>query len=270
MKIISWNVNGLRAQLKKPYLFDMIEKEKPSILCMGETKLTCPIDDVTKILNDKLPSYKYKYFSQCSIKKGYSGTAILSRYKPINIMYGIDNSTTNSTSNIDKEGRVITLEFNNFYLIHVYTPNSGELLLRLNYRVDTWDIEFRKYLAKLEFNKPIILCGDLNVANEIIDLHNPNGNKNTAGYTNEERNSFKLLLQNVNLIDTYRFLHPTKIEYSYWSYRHKARENNKGWRIDYFLISKKIITTVKKSTILTNIMGSDHAPIKLSIKLSIK
>jgi len=258
MKIIAWNVNGLRATVKKPYLFDLINKENPSIICMGETKLTCPIDDIQHIFKKKLPSYKYKYFSHCSIKKGYSGTCILSRYKPIQVTYGLGS--------LDNEGRVITLEYKSFYLIHVYTPNSGELLARLKYRVETWDVEFRKYLANLQKNKPIIVCGDLNVANEMIDLHNPSGNKHTAGYTDEERNSFKLLLSNLNLIDTYRYLHPKKIEYSYWSYRRKAREHNKGWRIDYFLVSEKLIKRIKKSKILTKIIGSDHAPIKLSLQ----
>ena len=257
MKIIAWNVNGLRGMIKKPYLFELIENENPDIICMGETKLTCPIDDVITVLNEKLNNYPYKYFSHCSTKKGYSGTAIISKRKPLNIFYGINQD-------IDLEGRVITVEFKSFYLIHVYTPNSGELLARLKYRINIWDIEFRKYLANLQKNKPIIVCGDLNVANEMIDLHNPSGNKHTAGYTDEERASFKKLLNDLNIIDTYRYLNPKKIEYSYWSYKRKARENNKGWRIDYFLVSEKIIKKIIQSTILTN-GGSDHAPILLNL-----
>jgi exodeoxyribonuclease-3 len=166
---------------------------------------------------------------------------------------------------MDDEGRVITLEFNKFYLVHVYTPNSGMTLARLNYRVNQWDKMFKKYLNELQDKKPIIVCGDLNVANEDIDIHDPKNNKKSAGFTNEERDSFKKILNDVNLIDTYRYLHPNKVEYSYWSYRMNSRNKNKGWRIDYFLVSHKLIKHIKKSKILTNVMGSDHAPIKLSL-----
>jgi exodeoxyribonuclease III len=260
-KIIAWNVNGIRANLKKDHLFKLIEKEKPHIICFGETKLSCPIDDVQKKLREKIKGYKYRYYSQCIVKGGYSGTSIFSKKEPINVNFGIDSK------NYDMEGRVITLEFDKYYLIHVYTPNSGESLQRLNYRVDEWDKLFRKYIKKLNSKKNIIVCGDLNVANEDIDIHNPKTNKKTAGFTNEERISFKKTLKDVNLVDTYRLLNPDKIEYSYWSYRFKSREKNKGWRIDYFLVSKKIIKKVTKSNILTNIYGSDHAPIKLVIKI---
>jgi exodeoxyribonuclease-3 len=258
MKIIAFNINGLRANIKKNDLFDMIKEEFPTIICLSETKLSCPIMDTEKIMSEKLPDYKYHYYSTCTNKKGYSGTAIYSRKQPINVMYGLYN--------IDEEGRVITLEFNKFYLIHVYTPNSGIVLARLDYRVNKWDKMFKKYLNELQEKKPIIVCGDLNVANEDIDIHNTN-NKKTAGFTNEERESFKKLLNDVNLVDTYRYIHPKKIEYSYWSYRMNSRNKNKGWRIDYFLVSHKIIKNVKKSKILTKVMGSDHAPIKLSLKL---
>jgi len=259
MKIIAWNINGMRAMLKKTHLFDLIREENPDIICMGETKLTCPIVDVTSNIEVNLPDLKYRYFSHCSTKKGYSGTVILSKKKPINVIYGLNS--------IDNEGRVITLEFKGFYLIHVYTPNSGELLARLDYRVNTWDNEFRKYLENLQKNKPLILCGDLNVANEKIDIHNPLGNKRSAGFTDEERDSFKNLLNSVNLIDSYRYLHPQEIEYSYWSYRQKSRIKNKGWRIDYFLVSQSLIKKVSNSIILTNVIGSDHAPVNLVIKL---
>jgi exodeoxyribonuclease-3 len=257
MKIIAWNINGMRAMLEKPDMFNMIEEEKPDIFCFGETKLTCPIMDVQKKLEEKITSYKYRYFSQCSIKKGYSGTCIFSKKKPLNVMYGLNN--------IDMEGRVITLEFKKMYLIHVYTPNSGEVLARLKYRVDTWDTEFRKYLHDLQKKKPIIVCGDLNVANDNIDIHDPKHNMKSAGFTIEERDSFKKLLNDLKLVDCFRHLHPNDTLYSYWSYRRQARVKNKGWRIDYFLVSEKLIDMVKKSKILTNTMGSDHAPVTLNI-----
>jgi exodeoxyribonuclease-3 len=259
MKIISFNVNGLRAITKTNNLFNLIENEKPTILCLLETKLSCPIIDIQKIMNDKLPTYKYKYYSSCVDKNGYSGTAIFSKKKPLNVIEGI------GIDELDKEGRVLTAEFKKFYLINVYTVNSGIGLSRLDYRINKWDIGFRKYLKKLQEHKPIIVCGDLNVANEEIDIKNPKSNRRTAGFTDEERTSFKKLLNELNLIDTYRYKNPDKIEYSYWTYRMNARNKNIGWRIDYFLVSEKIIKKVKKAKILTDIMGSDHAPVKLNI-----
>jgi exodeoxyribonuclease-3 len=261
MKIIAFNVNSLRNIIKNNNLFDMIENEKPTILCMSETKLTCPIIDTQQIMLDKVKGYKYRYYSTCSEKAGYAGTAIFSMKEPINIIYGLHNNNIN----IDNEGRVITLEFKKFFLVHVYTPNSGLALNRLDYRINTWDKEFKKWLIHLQKTKPIIVCGDLNVANEEIDLKNPKTNKKTAGFTNEERTSFKSILKEANLIDTYRYKYPEKIEYSFWSYRMNSREKNVGWRIDYFLVSEKIINKVKKSKILTDVMGSDHCPIKLNI-----
>lgn len=263
MKIIAFNVNSLRNIIKKNDLFKLIEDENPTILCMSETKLSCPIIDIQKIMEEKVKGYKYRYYSTCD-KAGYSGTAIYSKKEPINIYYGlIDNN--NNNINIDNEGRVITLEFKKFFLVHVYTPNSGVALQRLKYRIDTWDQIFKTWLLYLQKTKPIIVCGDLNVANEEIDLKNPKSNHKTPGFTNEERESFKKILQEVDLIDTYRYKNKDKIEYSYWTYRMNARAKNVGWRIDYFLVSKNIINKVKKSKILTNVMGSDHAPIKLNI-----
>lgn len=259
--IIAWNVNGIRANLKRDHLYKLITKEKPDIICFGETKLSCPIDTVQKTLRENIKGYKYRYFSQCIVKGGYSGTAIFSKKEPKNVMFGINSK------NDDMEGRVITLEFEKYFLIHVYTPNSGESLQRLDYRVNTWDKLFRKYLKKLQSKKHIIVCGDLNVANEDIDIHNPKGNKRTAGFTNEERESFKKTLTSLKLIDTFRFLNPEKIQYSYWSYRFKSREKNKGWRIDYFLISNNLRKKLKKSEVLHNVLGSDHAPVKLTIKI---
>ncbi len=257
MKIIAFNVNSLRNIIKKNHLFDMIENEDPTILCMSETKLSCPIIDTQKIMEEKVKGYKYRYYSTCSEKGGYAGTAIFSKKEPKNVTYGLYD--------LDTEGRVITLEFNKFYLIHVYTPNSGIALQRLHYRTNVWDPAFKKWLLHLQKTKPIIVCGDLNVANEDIDLKNPKSNHKTAGFTDEERESFKKILEDVELIDTYRYKYPTKQEYSYWTYRMNSRAKNVGWRIDYFLVSKNIINKVKKSKILTEVMGSDHAPIKLNI-----
>jgi exodeoxyribonuclease-3 len=262
MKIIAWNINGIRSTMKTNDLYDLIEKEKPSIICFGETKISCPFDDVETELYTKIKGYKYRYWSPCKTKGGYSGTAIFSKKKPLNISYGLKDK---NNIEIDNEGRVICLEYDKFYLLHVYTPNSGEKLARLDYRVNTWDTAFRDYIISLENSKPVIVCGDLNVARTEIDLKNPKTNTKTAGYTKEERESFEKLFNNTTLIDSYRLLQPDTIKYSYWSYRFKSREKNNGWRIDYFLISKKIINKVKKSDILENILSSDHAPIILSI-----
>jgi len=258
MKIIAWNINGIRSSMKGKELYDLIEDEKPDIICFGETKISCPFIDVQNELKDKIKGYKYRYWSPCKTKGGYSGTAIFCKKQPDSIIYGLDD--------IDEEGRVIILEFEKFFLLHVYTPNSGEELKRLDYRTKTWDKVFRKKIIELQEHKPVIVCGDLNVAHKEIDLKNPKTNLKTAGYTIEERESFDKLLKDAELVDTYRFLNPEKVEYSYWSYRFNSRKKNTGWRIDYFLISEKYIKNVKKSLILTEIMGSDHAPIKLVLK----
>jgi len=261
VKLIAWNINGIRAMMKKNDLFELIKNESPNILCFGETKVSCPFLEIEEVLKKKIKGFKYRYWSPCLTKGGYSGTAVFSKKKPLSVKYGIN------IVELDQEGRVITLEFKNYYLVHVYTPNSGQALARLDYRVNKWDVEFRKYLKKLNKTKPTIVCGDLNVANEEIDISNPNGNKKNSGFTNEERESFKKLLNEVNLIDTYRHLNPNKIEYSFWTYLHNARKKNKGWRIDYFLVPKKIVNNVIKSEILTDVMGSDHAPVMLKINL---
>jgi exodeoxyribonuclease III len=262
LKIISWNVNGIRAVDKKVDLNKFLYNNKPHILCLSETKLSCPYDNIEKHFNKKIKGYKYKYWNTCIVKKGYSGTSIWSKKKPINVLYGINNKE------LDNEGRVITLEFDQFFLINVYTPNSGEALARLNYRVKKWDPAFRKYIKKLQKKKSVIVCGDLNVAHNEIDLANPKSNKKNSGFTDEERNSFSLLLQKNKLVDSYRFLYPDKKdEYSYWTYRFKARDRNKGWRIDYFLTDKKNEQLIKKSGILTKQLGSDHAPVYLEITI---
>lgn len=261
LKIIAWNVNGIRSLMKTDHLLKVIEDKKPNIICFGETKISCPFFDLEEALRKRIKGFKYRYWSPCLIRNGYSGTTIFSKKKPLNITHGI------GSSDLDQEGRVITLEFKDYYLVHVYTPNSGRGLVRLKYRVNNWDVEFRKYIKNLNKSKPTVVCGDLNVAHKEIDIHNPKGNKKNAGFTNEERNSFDKLLKEVNLVDTYRELNPEKEEYSYWTYMHKARAKNKGWRIDYFLVSDKIKNKVKKSEILTDVMGSDHAPIMLKIKI---
>ena len=248
MKIITWNVNGLRAIIKKNYLNILIDEIKPDIFCLGETKLSISLS----IFDDY-----YSYYNNCT-RKGYSGTVIFTKIKPLNIIFGLNGID-------DDEGRIITCEFELFYLIHVYTPNSGDKLKRLDYRVEEWDTNFTKYLIKLQKIKPIIVCGDLNVAHHEIDLKNPKTNLKTAGYTIEERQSFDNILNETKLIDTFRYLNPTLIKYSYWSYKFKARDKNIGWRIDYYLISKKLLKYLINSDILDNIYGSDHSPIILEL-----
>ena len=264
MNIIAWNINGLKSLLKTNNLDELLIKEKPDIFCMGETKMSCSslLNCNTEIIK-RYPEYKYIYWSQCSTKQGYSGTAILSKIEPKKVLYGL-----NDKNNIDNEGRVITLFFDKFILVHVYTPNSGEALKRLDWRVNTWDKEFLKYINSLKKIKTkIILCGDLNVAHQEIDLKNPKTNIHTPGFTKEERESFNNFLLNTKMIDSYRLLNPTEIKYSYWSFRRNARINNVGWRIDYFLLTNNLKNKIIFSNILTDYYGSDHAPICLKINI---
>ena len=254
--ILAWNVNSIRSLIKKLDLNELLKKKNINVFCMGETKLSQPDEDVQKLLKDKIKGFRYRYYNTSTAKKGYSGTAIFSKKKPLEVIYGL------GIEKLDTEGRVITLEYDKFYLVHVYTPNSGEALARLNYRVNTWDNEFRKFIKKLNLKKPVILCGDLNCANEDIDIHSPKTNQRSAGFTIEERTSFKKLLKDINLIDTFRYFNPNK--YYILIGIMIARSKNKGWRIDYFLASDKIIKN-KKSDILTDIMGSDHAPILINL-----
>jgi exodeoxyribonuclease-3 len=255
MKIIAWNVNGIRSLLKTDNLQILLEKEDPDILCLGETKLSNK-----NPIYEELKEYKYQYWHPSISKSGYSSTAILSKKKPISVNYGLEDK-----DNIDNEGRVITLKFINYYLIHIYTPNSGISLNRLKWRIDIWDKTFEEYINKLQQNKSIIVCGDLNVAHTENDLKNPKTNLKTAGFTIQERESFNNLLLKCNLIDSFRFLNKDTIKYSFWSYMNKARDKNIGWRIDYFLLSEKLFKKKIFSNILTDIYGSDHAPIKLII-----
>lgn len=261
MKIIAWNVNGIRSLLKTQYLDELITDEDPDVFCMGETKISCPYDDIESELVKRLPKFQYRYWSPCKTKKGYSGTAILSKILPIDVQYGLKHKN----KDIDEEGRVITIEYKKYYLIHVYTPNSGQVLARLDWRTKIWDRAFEELIIDFKKIKPVIVCGDLNVARNPIDLKNPKTNLKTAGYTIEERESFEKILKNTDLIDTFRYLYPDKIQYSYWSYMRKSREKNIGWRIDYFLIDLKLKDKLKESNILPNILGSDHAPIKIQI-----
>lgn len=250
MKLISWNVNGLRACVQKGFL-DFFEETDADIFCIQESKLQ------DGQINLELNGY-HQYWNYAE-KKGYSGTAIFSKKEPISVTYGL------GTEEHDHEGRVITLEFESFYLITVYTPNSKSELERLDYRMK-WEDDFLSYVKKLEENKPVIFCGDLNVAHNEIDIRNPSTNHFSAGFTDEERNKFTHLL-NSGFIDSFRYKYPEKIEYSWWSYRFKAREKNIGWRLDYFVTSKSLKDRIIDSKIHTSILGSDHCPIELNIDI---
>lgn len=251
MKLISWNVNGLRAILNKGFE-ENFEKLNSDIFCIQETKMQ------PEQLDLNFKGY-YKYFNSAT-KKGYSGTAIYTKIKPLNVKYGID------IEEHDLEGRVITLEFNEFFLVNCYTPNSQRELTRLEYRVK-WEQDFREYLINLNKEKPVILCGDLNVAHKEIDLKNPKTNTHNAGFTIEERNEMTKLLSS-GFIDSFRFLYPNRENiYTWWSYMRNARENNAGWRIDYFIVSEKLKEKILDSKIHDDIFGSDHCPVELDIDL---
>jgi len=251
MRFISWNVNGLRAVYKKGFE-DFFKSTNADIFCIQETKMQ---EDQMEV---NFEGY-YKYFNSAE-KKGYSGTAIFTKMKPNNISYGI------GIEEHDKEGRVITLEFDKFFFVNCYTPNSQRELTRLDYRMK-WEDDFRSYLKSLDKEKPVILCGDLNVAHEEIDLKNPKTNHENAGFTDEEREKMTLLLSS-GFTDSFRFLNPDKKDaYTWWSYMGHAREKNVGWRIDYFIVSDRINKNIKDSIIYDSIMGSDHCPIELDIDI---
>lgn len=250
MKLISWNVNGLRACVTKGFN-EIFNDLGADIFCIQESKLQEGQIDLD------LKGY-YDYWNYAE-KKGYSGTAIFTKIEPISVSYGM------GIEEHDKEGRVITLEFEEFYLVNVYTPNSKRELLRLDYRME-WEDDFRSYLLKLDESKPVILCGDLNVAHEEIDLKNPKTNRKNAGFTDEEREKMTELLSS-GFIDTFRYFYPDKEDaYSWWSYMGRAREKNVGWRIDYFIVSKKFEENLVDAFILPEIYGSDHCPVGLIIK----
>ena len=249
-KYISWNVNGLRAVIKKGFL-EYIEEQNPDIIGLQEIKLS------EGQLDLEIPGYNMYY--NYAERKGYSGTAIFTKEKPINVTYGI------GIEEHDNEGRVITAEFSEYYFVTVYTPNSKDKLLRLDYRM-IWEDEFLKYLKNLEKSKPVIVCGDLNVAHKEIDLKNPKTNTRNPGFTIEERNKFTNLLDS-GFIDTFRYFYPDKeFAYSWWSYRGNARKNNTGWRIDYFCVSESLKDRITDAEIQSNIEGSDHCPVVLYIK----
>ena len=251
MKFISWNVNGLRACVQKGFL-EYFNSTDADFFCIQESKL-----QEWQIALD-LPSY-HQYWNYAE-KKGYSGTAIFTRHEPISVSYGLN------IPEHDTEGRVITLEYGNFYLVTCYTPNSQNELARLSYRMQ-WEDAFRSYLIELDQKKPVILCGDLNVAHEEIDLKNPKTNHKNAGFSDEERNKMTELLD-AGFTDTFRYFYPDAENiYSWWSYRFKARAKNAGWRIDYFITSKRLDTQLKDAAIHTDIFGSDHCPIELTINL---
>lgn len=250
MKFISWNVNGFRACLNKGFE-EFFKNEDADFFCIQETKMQPDQADFK-------PDGYYQYWYSAE-KKGYSGTAIFTKHEPISVWYGLD------IDKHDHEGRAITLEYESFYLLCVYTPNSQRELARLDYRQE-WEDDLREYIKSLDSTKPVIYCGDLNVAHEEIDLKNPKTNHHSAGFTDEERNKFTELL-NSGFRDTFRTLYPEKIEYSWWSYMFHAREKNVGWRIDYFVVSDRIMPKVKDSKIYTQIMGSDHCPVGIEIDI---
>lgn len=250
MKLISWNVNGLRACVNKGFM-DTFKNLDADIFCLQETKL-----QEGQIELDLEGYYDYWNYAE---KKGYSGTAVFTKEKPLSVSYGM------GIEDHDKEGRVITLEFDDFYLVNVYTPNSKRELERLEYRMQ-WEDDFRSYLLNLNENKPVVMCGDLNVAHKEIDLKNPKTNKKSAGFTNEERNKMTELIE-AGFIDSFRYFYPDKEEvYSWWSNFAKSRERNIGWRIDYFVVSKSFEHKIKDAFIYPEYMGSDHCPVGLLIK----
>lgn len=251
MKLISWNVNGIRACLTKGFA-DFFKQEDADIFCLQETK--CQPEQI------ELEFEGYKSYWNSAEKKGYSGTAIFTKKEPINVTYGIGKEEH------DKEGRVITLEYENFYIVTIYTPNSKKELERLEYRM-TWEDEIRKFLLKLNEIKPVIICGDLNVAHKEIDLKNPKTNRRSAGFTDEEREKMTELL-NAGFIDSFRYIYPEKTNsYTWWSYIGRARDRNAGWRIDYFITSKSIAIKIKDAIIYSDIYGSDHCPVGLNIEI---
>ena len=250
MKFISWNVNGIRACVQKGFL-DFFHEADADIFCIQETKMQ------EGQLDLELPGY-HQYWNY-AVRKGYSGTAIFTKREPISVQYGI------GIEEHDQEGRVITLEFEDFYFVTVYTPNSQSELARLDYRMQ-WETDFLAYLKRLEEKKPVVFCGDLNVAAEEIDLKNPKTNRKNAGFTDEERDKFRTL-KAAGFIDTFRYFYPDQEGiYSWWSYRFSARKKNAGWRIDYFVVSEVLKDRLEDAKILTEVMGSDHCPVELDMK----
>lgn len=248
MKLISWNVNGLRACVTKGFP-DFFKEADADIFCIQESKL--------QEGQISLELEGYHQFWNYAERKGYSGTAVFTKKEPQSVSYGL------GIEKHDHEGRVITLEYADFWLVTVYTPNSQDGLARLDYRME-WEDDFREYLKRLEMKKNVVVCGDMNVAHEEIDLKNPKTNRKNAGFTDQEREKFSVLLDS-GFIDTYRCLYPEKVEYSWWSYRFRAREKNAGWRIDYFLVSEGLRDRIQDAVIHTSVTGSDHCPVELDL-----
>jgi len=254
MRLVSWNVNGIRAAVKKEFT-ESLSKLATDVLCLQETKAQ---DD--QVLEALAEVKGYHIFSNSAIKKGYSGTAILSKEKPLSVTNGIN------IEEHDKEGRVLTAEFERFYLVTAYIPNSQNGLKRLDYR-QKWDVDFTNYLVNLDKIKPVIVCGDLNVSHQAIDIKNDKANYNkSAGYTQIEIDGLSDLL-NKGFIDSYRYFKPEEVKYSWWSYRFNSREKNTGWRLDYFLVNKQLMNQVKSAEIHNDIFGSDHCPVSIDIEL---
>jgi len=249
MKFISWNVNGLRACVGKDFEAQF-KTLNADFFCLQETKMQAGQLD--------LQFDGYQSYWNYADKRGYSGTAIYTRHTPLSVTYGIGVDAH------DHEGRVITLEMNDFYLVTVYTPNSQDELKRLDYRM-TWEDDFKTFLLALDARKPVIVCGDMNVAHQEIDIKNPKTNRRNAGFTDEEREKMTVLLDS-GFTDTFRFMYPEEVTYSWWSYRFKARERNTGWRIDYFLVSDRLKPQIADTKIHTDILGSDHCPVELDLK----
>jgi len=249
MKLISWNVNGLRACEGKGFS-DIFRQLDADFFCLQETKMQPGQLDIA--------FEGYESYWNSAEKKGYSGTAVFTRHQPLNVSYGI------GIEEHDHEGRVVTLEMNDFFLVCCYTPNSQDGLKRLDYRMQ-WERDFQAYLQRLDTVKPVVLCGDLNVAHEEIDIKNPKTNRHNAGFTDEEREQFSALLSK-GFTDTFRALYPEQVTYSWWSYRFQARQKNAGWRIDYFVVSNRLMDHVADARIHTDILGSDHCPVELDLK----
>ena len=255
LHIVNWNVNGIRSIIKKDFLKD-VKAMAPDMLCLQETKAA--LEEVKSTL-ELLPGYDL-YVNSCKTRKGYSGTAILTKSKPLNVTYDM------GVEEHDQEGRVIAAEYETFFLVTVYVPNSGEGLKRLDYR-GRWDEDFRKYLDALQQKKPVILCGDLNVAHQAIDIARPKENYNkSAGYTQLEIDGFTRLLD-TGFVDVFRQFHPEEVKYTYWNYMFNARARNVGWRIDYFLVSKALVANVKEAPIYNEYLGSDHCPVGLKFEV---
>ncbi|GJQ09811.1 hypothetical protein GpartN1_g1602.t1 [Galdieria partita] len=256
---VTWNVAGMRSTVKNPLFLEFLSKLEPDIVCLQETKLSdeSQVSDVTQTLAARY----HDIWNHCTARKGYSGTAVFSREKPLSVLYGLQEEKHN------EEGRVITLEYEKYFLVNAYVPNSGEGLRRLNYRIDSWEKDMCHYLCDLDKKKPVIYTGDLNVAHQEIDIYQPKGHEKHAGFTPQERQKFTELLQ-CGFVDAFRYLHPHQQSFTYWSKRAKAKERNHGWRLDYFVISERLVPCLLQCQMFENIYISDHCPLMLHLDLA--